>query len=251
MITSSEQWTCPGHGTPIDKVGRHYFFYHSYDRSSNVFTGREGLLIEYRFTPDGWIEFVKTDHPKNVVAPRKMRDDFSAPVLSKQWQWSVFQQPAVSIKGGELFLPATSNVSGTFLGQPTVSANYTTTIVIDTKASSAAAGVAAIGDENNLVYVAYQNGFIRAVQVKDGKELELAKKAIPESARLSLRMEVNGGKNIRFAYSNNGKEFSPLLMNVIDGRYLPPWDRAVRAGVVARGAEGTNGVFDSFEMSNQ
>jgi hypothetical protein len=40
-------------------------------------------------------------------------------------------------------------------------------------------------------------------------------------------------------------------MNGIDGSFLPPWDRAVRAGIVAKGADGTTGVFDNFEMVNQ
>ncbi|HEX2608801.1 MAG TPA: glycoside hydrolase family 43 protein, partial [Flavisolibacter sp.] len=28
VLTSTDQWTCPGHGTSVDKDGKHYFLYH-------------------------------------------------------------------------------------------------------------------------------------------------------------------------------------------------------------------------------
>lgn len=59
ILSHTGQWRCPGHGTPVVRDGRYYFLYHGYDAQSTVFTGREGLLQEFRFTPDGWIEFVK------------------------------------------------------------------------------------------------------------------------------------------------------------------------------------------------
>jgi hypothetical protein len=64
-------------------------------------------------------------------------------------------------------------------------------------------------------------------------------------------MQVRNGKEIRFFYSSNGKRFTALSMNGMDGSFLPPWDRALRAGIIAKGEEGTEGVFDSFEMVNQ
>jgi beta-xylosidase len=251
LLTSTEKWTCPGHGTPVEKDGRHYFLYHSYDRKSTVFTGREGLLIEYRFTPDGWIEFIRDAEAKDVVPPKKVVDDFGGTMLSKQWEWSVFQQPEVSIKGGELYLSSTNSASGNFLGRPTTSANYTVTVKVDAQKSSAGAGVAAIGDENNIVYTVYQNGMVRLVQVKEGKELQIAKKTVPKNKSLQLRMQVRNGKEIRFFYNTTGKTFRPMTMNGVDGGYLPPWDRAVRAGITAKGEEGSMAVFDRFEMINQ
>jgi xylan 1,4-beta-xylosidase len=251
VITSDGNWTCPGHGTPIEKDGRHYFLYHAYDRTSNVFTGREGLLIGYRFTPDGWIEFVREKQPHNVIPATKVEDDFGGNTLSKEWQWSVFQQPRITLKGGALYLPASNEVSGTFLGRPTTSANYTVTVNVQAQKSSAAAGVAAIGDEKNSVHALYRNGVVRLVQVKDGKETVLASQSVPRKKKLLLRMQVRNGKELRFAVSTSGKGFTPLTTNAVDAGHLPPWDRAVRAGIVARGTDGTAGVFDSFEMVNQ
>jgi beta-xylosidase len=251
LITGTERWTCPGHGTPIEQNGRNFFLYHAYDRKSNVFTGREGLLIEYRFTPDGWIEFVKDAAPQHVVPAKKVDDGFGGTALSNRWQWSVFQQPKVSLQGGELYLPASNSESGTFLGRPTTAANYTVTVKVHAQKSTAAAGVGAIGDEKNTVTAFYQNGVVRLVQLRDGKETELARKTVPKDRKFLLRMQVKNGKELRFSYNSRGKTFILVTMNAVDAGYLPPWDRAVRAGIVAKGAEGSHAVFDSFEMVNQ
>jgi beta-xylosidase len=251
LITGTTKWTCPGHGTPVEKDGRHYFLYHAYDRKANVFTGREGLLIEYRLTPDGWIEFLPEQAPAHVKPARKTEDDFGTSTLSKRWQWSVFQQPQVKQEGGELFLPASTIESGNYLGRHTTSANCTVTVKLHAQKSTAEAGVAAIGDERNTLAAFYRNGIVRLVQMRDGKETEVARRKVPKATKPFLRMQVRNGKEMRFFYSANGKRFTALSMNGMNGSYLPPWDRAVRAGIIAKGEDGTEGVFDSFEMVNQ
>jgi hypothetical protein len=35
----------------------------------------------------------------------------------------------------------------------------------------------------------------------------------------------------------------------VDGDYLPPWDRAVRAGLFVKGEPGASGSFDNFRIS--
>lgn len=251
LITGTAKWTCPGHGTPVEKDGRYYFLYHAYDKVSSIYTGREGLLVEYRVTPDGWIEFMPETEPQHVVPAKKVEDGFAGSTLSKRWQWSVFQQPKTTLSGGELFLPATPAESGTYLGRHTTAADYTVTVKVHAQKSTAPAGVALIGDEKNTVSASYHNGVVRVVQVKDGKETELGRKTVAKTKKPLLRMQVRNGKEIRFFYSTAGKNFSPLLMNAVDGGFLPPWDRALRAGIVTKGPNGTRGVFDSFEMVNQ
>ena len=251
VIAGNEKWTCPGHGTPIEKDGRYYFMYHAYDKKSSVFTGREGLLIEYKFTAEGWIEFIKEDRRQNTVAAKNSSDDFRGSSLSDKWQWSVFQKPNVEFKGGEIYIPASATPSGAFIGQKTLTANYTATAKVHAQKSNAAAGIAAIGDENNMISAVYQNGVVKLMQLKEGKETELAKKNVEKKEKLSLRMQVRNGKDIQFFYSTNGNSFKPLNEKTVNGSFLPPWDRAVRAGIVAKGTKGTHGVFDSFELINQ
>jgi beta-xylosidase len=210
LITGTEKWSCPGHGTPVEKDGRNYFLYHAYDRKGSVFTGREGLLIEYHVTPDGWIEFLPEQAPQHVAPARKTEDDFGGSTLSKRWQWSVFQQPQVKQEGGELFLPASTVESGNYLGRHTTSANYTVTVKVHAQKSTAAAGVAVIGDERNTLAAFYRNGVVRLVQMRDGKETEVARKSVAKTKKPLLRMQVRNGKEIRFFYSSNGKRFTAL-----------------------------------------
>lgn len=251
LLTGTGEWTCPGHGTPVEKAGRHYFLYHGYNRQSTVFTGREGLLIEYRSTPDQWIEFVENRTAPKEVAAKKWTDEFDGSRLSGRWQWSVFQQPKTVLKKGQLVLPASPAVSGNFLGQPTTAPDYTVSVSIDPVRSTAAAGVAAIGDENNLVYAALEKGVVYVVQVKEGKAVEVARKATGKRKIMNLQMQVRNGKELRFSYTTGSKGFVPLHQKAVDGGYLPPWDRAVRVGMVAKGSADDGAVFNRFSITNR
>ena len=113
VLTASDRWICPGHGTMVEKDGRHYFMYHAYDKKSSIYTGRESLLIEYRFTPDHWIEFIGTEDTASPPV-RNFKDEFSAPSLDPTWQWSVFQQPRAELKGGALYLQASPETPRAF-----------------------------------------------------------------------------------------------------------------------------------------
>ena len=248
ILTNTEQWNCPGHGTPVEKDGRHYFMYHAYDKETNIFTGRQGLLIEYRFTSDGWIEFLKNDNSQAALPVENISEDFKGNKLSDKWQWSVFQQPNYKIKEGEVFLSSLSDTVGTFLGQKTMTGNYEATTKVNGKKSTAAAGLAAIGDEKNIISTYYKNGAIQIIQVKNGKETELLSQSIPNKKKMNLRMQVKNGKDLLFYYSINGNDFVLLNQSAIDGSFLPPWDRAVRVGIVAKGEKNASAVFDSFKL---
>lgn len=251
VLTHSDKWSCPGHGTPVEKDGRHYFLYHAYDKQSNVFTGREGLLIEYKFTPDGWIEFVKDPGQQNAVPVENSSQNFSKRNLSFNWQWSVFQQPQFYTKRGELYLSALPDVSGAFLGHKTVTANYTATTKLHIKKSTALPGLAIIGDEKNTITALYDNGSITVIRLKDGKEEVLSTTSVGKSKKMYLQARVINGKNISFYYGKDKDELVLLNQQPIDGGYLPPWDRAIRVGLVAKGQKSTSAVFDSFELINQ
>lgn len=252
ILANSNDWICSGHGTPVEKDGKHYFLYHGYHRKDNIFTGRQGLLIEYRFTPDGWIEFVKEAIPPSRRAPKQTRDKFNSKTLSGQWQWSVFQQPEYSLRGGKLHLQARPGVPGAFLGYKTITTNYFSTAEIQVTASSASGGIGLIGDDNNNISALYENGVIRIMQVKEGKEAELGRYTVKPRKYLVLRVLVENGKDISFFYTTTGgAPFRPLNEKPIDGGYLPPWDRAVRVGLLSKGDAGTKTVFTTFHLVNK
>jgi xylan 1,4-beta-xylosidase len=245
VVVEDKRWKCPGHGTPVERDGRYYFLYHAYDTAAHVFAGRQGLLSEYRFTNDGWIEFVKQPTP---AGPRLMQveDDFKGNKLSLDWQWSVFQPVQYMVKDKCLWLTSLDSFPVTFMGQKTYGTEYTARTIINTRNSTAGAGIGAIGDERNLVSAIFQNGMLRLVMLKDGKQTIVAEKPVAPGRRLQIAMQVQDGRNITFLYSAGTKGFSTLNQQPVDGDYLPPWDRAVRAGVVVSG-KGV-GVFEDFNL---
>lgn len=246
VLTSDSSWKCPGHGTPVEKDGRNYFLYHAYDQKSDIFTGRQGLLIEYRFTPDGWIEFVKK---KQVAAniPRKEEDDFGGRKLSNAWQWSVFQQPQFELKGGEIKLAAIP-IYGAYIGRKIMVGNYVASATLRIDKSNAGAGFGAIGDDKNRATINYRDGKLQLITMKDGASLVVAEKRITAGKKLYFRVHAKDGHHYRFQYSLNGKQYSDLNDTPVNGTYLPPWDRAVRLGIIAQGDPGTYAVFDDISI---
>ncbi len=249
VLTHDDEWRCPGHGTPIEKDGKYYFLYHAYDKQTNVYTGREALLMEFRFTGDGWIEFVK-DNIKNDVALTSFTDNFRGKKLANNWQWSVFHQPSFQHKGGALLLNGSPSASGSFLGIKTTSGKYTAVTKVRTKRTSAAAGIGIFGDEENTITALFNNGTINLVQLKGGKLSEIAKVSATIKNDLFFKVEVINGKDITFYYSINGKDFNQLNKQPVDGSYLPPWDRSLRVGIVAKGNANEVVTFDKFELIN-
>ena len=249
LLKNNDSWICPGHGTPIEKEGKFYFLYHGYNKQTNVFTGREGLLKEFTFTNDNWIEF-KEEPTIAYNTDFEIEDEFKGNKLNDRWQWSVFQNAGKKVSKGVLTLSALPDVAGAFVGQATLAGNYEATTIINTSASTASAGIAAIGDDKNIISCLYANGKLAVVEVKDGKETTLFLKDVVAGKKLALQMRVKDGGSISFSYALKKENFIPLHDTPVNGKFLPPWDRAVRAGLVSKGSVDKVAVFKEFEMSN-
>jgi xylan 1,4-beta-xylosidase len=249
ILATGEDWQCPGHGTPIVKDGKYYFLYHAYDKEDNVYAGRQGVLSEFTFTEDGWIELV--DGPGGHASiQREVDEQFSGNKLSDEWQWSVFNRPRYTQKDGKLELMASDGKAGSFLAYKTLSADYDAEAILVREVSSAEAGVGLIGDEKNFVAVTLKNNVLVLRKVEADRETVIEEKQLGKDELLYLRLEVRGGKNISVYYSADGKEFSILNQSPVDGFFLPPWDRAVRAALISKGDNSEKAVFDRFTMKN-
>lgn len=251
VLTHTKQWKCPGHGTPVEKDGKFYFLYHAYDTKSHVFTGRQGLLMEFTFTPDGWIKFLPSETSVAAVSAPAVTDEFEGDSLSHNWQWNVFQTVNYDLKKGCLFLNALPEPVGAFLGQKTYWSNYEATTMVNRKKSTAAAGIAAIGDEKNMVRAQVKGNNLQVITVINGKETEVAQKEIGKGKEIYVQMQVQNGKDISFFYSNNGRDFQQVNSQPVDGAFLPPWDRAVRAGLTSQGNTEQIAVFEKFTLKEQ
>jgi xylan 1,4-beta-xylosidase len=248
VLANTKQWICPGHGTPIEKDGRYYFLYHAYDKRTNAFTGREALLHEFKFTADDWIEFLEPSVDTIIERQHTVVDDFKGRKLDQSWQWSVFQDAGKEVKRGRFQIGALPTKSGAFIGQKTLSGTYDVTAVVNTRKSKSAAGLAAIGDENNVVSVLFKDDKLTVVELKDGKETIVASAPVLAKKKLYLQMEVRNVYDITFLYSTDGLNYQKINKEYVSGAFLPPWDRAVRAGLVSKGESHEKAVFESFEM---
>ena len=149
-----------------------------------------------------------------------------------------------------MLLTAQPTPSGAFLGQKTLSGNYEATVVVRPRKTEAAAGIAVIGDEKNLVSALYENGKLNVYLLRDGKTTDPFSKAVDASRKLYLQVQVRTGKDLMFRYSTDGRNFLPLNDRPVEGSFLPPWDRALRVGLLAKGSGDAAADFESFTLKN-
>jgi beta-xylosidase len=244
VLTNDNTWQCPGHGTPIEKNGKHYLLYHAYKKGPDVYTGRQGLLIEFEFTADGWIQFFKNETANISQQKSVSKDEFNTKTLSTNWQWSVFQQPKYQLKRGCLELEANASLQTAYLGQKQPTGYYDAVVVVNTERSTAGGGIGIIGDDANQMNAIFENDSLRLMILKEGKEA-VAESRPFKGKTLHIRMSA-GAEGVSFHYGENEKTLNELNPRPMDPSFLPPWDRGLRIGVVVRGRAGSKGVFERF-----
>jgi xylan 1,4-beta-xylosidase len=253
VLSASEDWKCPGHGTAVEMNSRYYFLYHGYSAEGDVYAGRQGLLSEFRFTPDGWVEFLTEEvaEQTNATDTRIYEENFSKDTLSMDWQWSVFNPARTNLDNGALTIAAGPGGAGAFIGHKTFTSDYEAETSIFTAHSNAEAGIALIGDEQNLICASVSGNLVRVWKLEAGKETILAEKTIRPAATVQLKVKFNGPKNVTFVCSVDDKRFSTLNPAPVDAFFLPPWDRAVRVGLLAKGKTDQHATFDRFVLRNK
>lgn len=260
ILTKNETWKCPGHGTVItDQANNYYFLYHAYHAESFVYPGRQGLLDKFTFNSDGWpvFESKSPSARKARIARNDMNinDEFNSDRLSPSWQWPVNSQPQYTVENannGIIQLKARPANLGAVVAQRTQSGNYEAITELDRTSlkNNVQAGLAAIGDQVNAIGVSAAGKKITLWQVKAGKQQVLTQANLPESPNLQLRLLAREGNKLQFSWSTDGQSWNHLGQQPVDGAYLPPWDRGVRVGLVAKGAPAGNAQFNWFRLVN-
>jgi xylan 1,4-beta-xylosidase len=249
VLAANAEWKCPGHGTPVEKNGKFYFIYHAYSTTTGAYGGRQGLLNEFAFTADGWLKFTNNNNYGKKAKIEKVVDQFSTPQLSDSWHWSVFQNVQYKVANHTLELQALPVTSGAYIGQSILSGKYSAEVTVQ-KNSTSQAGLALIGDDKNIVYAVVDSNAVRLVQVKKGEAEVIAAATIGKLLDVSIRVAVKNNTEVTFAYSTDGKRFTTLNTNAAHIAYLPPWDRAVRVGLVSKGPVEKAAFFKNFILVN-
>jgi beta-xylosidase len=266
IIKQSQQWKCPGHGSVVsDPQGRDYFLYHAYNSNSFVYPGRQGLLDRITWGPDGWPNFNNSTPSTTAAAPHNqdapdvldVQDEFTANRLASTWQWSVTEMPAYTLQSGNngrLLLQAAPLNIGSMLGQRTKTANYTALTAVDAPSlpKGTLAGLTAIGDPENAVGIGVRDGEIVLWSTKENKTNTLARTPAPRTGPLQLRLTTRQGDKMEFTWSADGQNWKSVDNHpAVDAAYLPPWDRGVRVGLIAKGPATASAAFDWFRISYQ
>lgn len=247
LLASDARWNCPGHGTPIEKDEKYYFLYHAYKKEEGVYTGRQGLMKEFVFTSDGWIEFLEQSSLRDAVVREVVQEDFDGKKLSDDWQWSVFQQPRLEIDRGKLNLFALSDNSPVFVAQKILGDDFTANTAIIPQ-QVAESGLAVIGDDRHLVGVSYRNGKVGVYKIDGDDRTQISERHVSpkEKTPFYLEMKVANGRYITFSFREEGKAATSLTDQPVDGYFLPPWDRPIKVGLTSAGQAGQKSVFENF-----
>ncbi|MFC7669941.1 family 43 glycosylhydrolase [Hymenobacter humi] len=261
ILTATEAWRCPGHGTVTQGFdGRWFLLHHAYAAGSFENVGRQGVLTEFAWTAEGWPSFVAQPSAPapNPAATQPVADEFTGAKLGLDWQWPIEDKPQYALRGGRLRLTAHPHKGGAALGRHTLTGNYTASTTLLMPAAlptSATAGIAAHGDPKNMLALTAGGGKLQLWERRDGQQKVLAETALPATAAkaVQMRMQVSGGNSYRFAYSTDGTTWTNPLANdgAISGQFLPPWDRGVRVGVLAQGPTSVTASFERFALSSQ
>jgi beta-xylosidase len=268
IMKGNAAWKCPGHGTIVsDATGRDFLLYHSYRAGDFVYVGRQALLDEIRWNPDGWptindgagpsaragspLGIAEKDEEYNFV------DRFSSQRLIPGWQWPQSNEPSVRLvrtPAPHLILaPMTGHANdaiGAVLARSTTAGDYTATTLVDTKGMKAGtlAGLSAYGDHDNALGVAVGDGKVVLWRREKNEHKVIATKDAPNAQRIYLRMRARQGHLFRLAFSPDGRGWTEMG-DELDGSYLPPWDRGVRVALTCGGAEGASARFQEMSIT--
>ncbi|WP_165305081.1 family 43 glycosylhydrolase [Pedobacter sp. SYP-B3415] len=251
ILAGNDVWKCPGHGTVVtDTKGNDLFMYHAYSTESGVYVGRQALISQIEWTSEGWPVIKKGAEliTRKENTALSFKDDFSK--LASSWRWPVEHQPVYKAANGLLNLTALketeANKVGAVLAQSSLSFNYSAISAVKVT-PGVASGLSIFGDVNNAIGLSVDNGNLVLWKVQRNKRTIVTQTKAPAARLLQLKVTVKQGSKLQYAWSTDGRSWTNIG-GVLEGTYLPPWDRGVRIALVAKGT-GT-GYFDWIRIDS-
>lgn len=253
ILTANDAWKCPGHGTFLQEGGRYVYLYHAYNKQSNVFTGRQGMLATLTWPQDnGWPSF--SSQPAGGPTSNDLRVSFTAKT-TMPWQWDFrHANPVIRYEAGKLRLSGTAtegNQTGVVITVRPVSDHFVAGTTVE-NSNGALKGLAFYGDANAAIGIGTNRDSVVYWMVKDNRKIILASQKLSHKAPvvLTLTMHPDRTCEVAFTQNKNGTGLQPLgPKTTID--FLPQWDRSPRIGLHFQGAPDEEAVFSDFKLINQ
>ena len=221
ILAANETWQCPGHGSIVtDPEGRDFLLYHAYRKSESAFfLGREALLDQVIWGPDGWPKINDGHGPSgrrilgNERQVDSLFDEFEGQSLGNNWQWPQQNQPTILVAGGWLTLSATNKDAkdelGAVVSRPVTNPSFTATTSIDTllMKPSSVAGLATYQNREDAVGITVGRGIVSTYVREHEKTQTRPCENAASRGRVYLRMTVTDGSRFRFAWSHDGENW--------------------------------------------
>jgi xylan 1,4-beta-xylosidase len=250
IIPPNASWKCPGHGTAVEApAGKDYFLYHAYPAAGTVYMGRESVLDEINWNPDGWPVINNGHGPSGAPTDRaaeQIIDDFRKPFLDPEWKWPIRHAPVFQVSDGHLTLDASTNESPIFIARSPTSASYVATVAVEAKGSGEG-GLGLIGNARNGLLLARRGGKLELSRTQNAVIEVLWQADVAQSPVVWLRVRSAGHAESSFSYSLDRENWTPAGP-AINLAGLPPWDQGLRIALVSGGASGTSANFEHFSL---
>lgn len=249
VLTGYDTWKCTGHGTIVTTAkGEDFYLYHAYDKTNDVYTGRQGMLARL-----GWNEYTGWPLLKPVSGekPAGFEDEFSANQLGDSWQWDFrHTQPGIKMENGLLYLSGkttANNKTGTALTTRPYSANYEITTAVKNYNASLK-GLVVYGDASQAVGIGVQNDSVQVWYVKDSVKKVLNEIAV-KAATVYLKIAARQGDQLQFYWGTADDEWKELTTgeSYLNAGFLSQWDRSPRPGLLQQGT--APAAFDFFKIN--
>jgi hypothetical protein len=253
IIGANASWKCPGHGTAVETPeGKDYFLYHAYPAAGTVYMGRESVLDEIDWSPDGWPTINGGHGPSGTPPSRTAEtqdsviDDFQKPLLGPEWKWPVRHAPVFHVGDGHLTMDAPPNELPVFIARSPTAATYVATVGVEGKGDGGV-GLGVIGDAKNQLVLARRGGKLELSRTRNAVGEVLWQTDVARNSMLWLRVSSAGHAEASFSYSLDRKQWLDAGQPAsLAG--LPPWDQGLRIGLVRSGPRGGSPSFVHFSL---
>ncbi len=251
ILRDGNGWRCPGHPSIVpDESGRLRALFHAYRSGAGVLAGRQLLLDEVAFGPDGWPRIgTGSPAPPAPGAPSTgFSDTFSGPWLAFEWEWPTERVPRVQVRGG-LRLAARrrdgSGLDAAVIARRIGTAHYVATAVVARGAlrGRTLAGLASYGGGLEAIGAAVGRRSLVLWQRRDGRDRRLVEAPAPRSSFVHLRLTARG-RRVLFEVGPDGHAWRPL-----GHERVTPVEESARMALTAGGLRGAVARFAGASLT--
>ncbi|WP_158544285.1 glycoside hydrolase family 43 protein [Pedobacter miscanthi] len=251
LLMENEYWKCSGHGTFVKATdGEYHYLYHAYNKKTNVFSGRQGMLAQLSWSgKDGWPVLKEQSGP---CVNQDLKLLFTQPKADKRWQWDFRNSsPKISQNHGLLHLSGSinkNNLTGIALTIRPVSGVFeaSTTVANTNKALK---GLVYYGDAGAAVGVGVSGDEVVFWKVENKIKTVLSKSKIQAKGPVELKMKVADDLSLLVFFKQGNHEWKNVpIQEKISVNFLPQWDRSPRVGLHFNGSINQNADFSSFSV---